>query len=102
MGEGEALSFQELGHCLLFHLYVGPGAVTELVDVSFGLLMCYSGAHVAQTVKNLPATQETKVQYLPGKFPGGWNATHSSFLAWRVPWPVTTHGVTKSQTQLSS
>ena len=42
---------------------------------------------VAQTVKNLPALQETQVQFL------GWEdllekrmATHSSILAWRIPW----------------
>ena len=42
---------------------------------------------VAQTVKNLPAMQETWVRSL------GWEdslekgvATHSSILAWRVPW----------------
>ena len=40
---------------------------------------------VAQMVKNLPATQETQVQFL------GWEdplekevATHSSILAWRI------------------
>ena len=40
-----------------------------------------------QTVKNLPAMQETRVQSL------GWEdplekvmATHSSLLAWRIPW----------------
>ena len=44
---------------------------------------------VAQLVKNLPAMQETWVQSL------GWEdplekgkATHSSILAWRVPWTV--------------
>ena len=42
---------------------------------------------VAQTVKNPPATQETQVQSL------GWEdplekdmATHSSILAWEIPW----------------
>ena len=42
---------------------------------------------VAQLVKNLPAVQETWVQSL------GWEdllekgmATHSSILAWRIPW----------------
>ena len=47
-----------------------------------------SGASlVAQIVKNLPAMQETQVQ------PLGWEdplekgmATHSSILAWRIPW----------------
>ena len=45
------------------------------------------GFPVAQTVKNLPAIWETWVQYL------GWEdslekgiATHSSILAWRIPW----------------
>ena len=42
---------------------------------------------LAQTVKNPPAMQETQVRYL------GWEdllekeiATHSSMLAWRIPW----------------
>ena len=40
---------------------------------------------VAQTVKNLPAVQHTRVWSL------GWEgplrmATHSSILAWRIPW----------------
>ena len=59
---------------------------------------------VAQTVKNLPAMQETWVQSL------GWEdpldegmKTHSNILAWRIPmergaWQAMVHGVTKSQT----
>ena len=42
---------------------------------------------MAQTIKNMPAMQETLVQSL------GWGGplekgmgTHSSFLAWRIPW----------------
>ena len=42
---------------------------------------------VAQMVKHLPAMQETWVQFL------GWEdplekemATHSSILAWKIPW----------------
>ena len=42
---------------------------------------------MAQMVKNLPAMQETQIQSL------GWEdplekgmATHSSILAWRIPW----------------
>ena len=61
---------------------------------------------MAQTVKNLPAMQETQVQSL------GWEdplqkgmATHSSIHAWRIPdseaWLATVHRVAKSQTQLS-
>ena len=59
---------------------------------------------MAQTVKNLPAMQETCVQSL------GWKdaleegmVTDSSILAWRIPmdrgtWQATVHGVAKSWT----
>ena len=51
-------------------------------------------------VNNLPAMGETGVQSL------GWEvplekgvATHSSNLAWRIPWTeATVHGVTKTPT----
>ena len=57
---------------------------------------------VALLVKNPPAMQETQFRSL------GWEdplekemATHSSILAWRIPWTeepreLTVHGVTKS------
>ena len=59
-------------------------------------------------VKNSPAMQETWVQSL------GWEdllekgmTTHSSTLAWRIPWTeelgrLESMGVTESQTQLRS
>ena len=55
-----------------------------------GYLLQYSWASlVAQLVKNLPAMWGTSVQSL------GWEkplekgkATHSSILAWRIPWTV--------------
>ena len=41
---------------------------------------------VAQTVKNLPAMQETSVQSLDWEDPlEKVMATHSSILAWRIP-----------------
>ena len=47
----------------------------------------YTASLVAQTVKNLPAMQEIQVRSL------GWEdplkkemATHSSILAWEIPW----------------
>ena len=50
-------------------------------------LKCRDGFWMAQTVKNPPAMRETWVQSL------GWEdpleegmATHSSVLAWRIPW----------------
>ena len=58
--------------------------VTNLVGASLG----------AQSVKNTPATQETWVQFL------GWEdpleegmATHSSILAWRIPWAEESGGL---------
>ena len=52
------------------------------------LYICIFGdSLVAQTVKNLPAIQETQLQFL------GWEeplekgmATYSSIFAWRIPW----------------
>ena len=57
---------------------------------------------VAQVVKNLPSVKETWVQSL------GWEdllekgmASHSSILAWRIPWTkgqATVYGIANSQT----
>ena len=58
---------------------------------------------MTQMVKNLPAMQETRVQSLgqDGPLEKG-KATHSSILAWRIPWTEqpggTVHGVAKSWT----
>ena len=53
-----------------------------------GHVLCLEGASlVVQTVKSLPAVQETRVRSL------GWEdplekemATHSSTLSWKIPW----------------
>ena len=42
---------------------------------------------MAQTVKNLPEMQETQVRSMGQKEPlEKGMATHSSILAWRIPW----------------
>ena len=42
---------------------------------------------MVQTVKNLPAVEETQVQSLDGDDPLEKEmATHSSMLAWEIPW----------------
>ena len=42
---------------------------------------------IAQLVKNLPAIQETPVQFLDGEDPLEKGiATHSSIPAWRITW----------------
>ena len=55
-------------------------------------------------VKNLPAMQETQVQSLRREDPlEKGMATHSSILAWEIPWTeepggLQVHGVAKSDT----
>ena len=64
---------------------------------------------VAQTVKRLPAMQETQVRFLGREDPLEKEmAIHSSTLAWKIPWmeepdklQATVHGVTESRTRLS-
>ena len=55
-----------------------------MIDDRYHLIL---GFLAAQTVKNLPAMQETQVQSL------GWEdplekgmATHSNILVWEIPW----------------
>ena len=59
---------------------------------------------MAQLVKNLPAKQERQVRSLGREDPPEKEmATHSSILAWRIPWteePGGLQGVTKSWIQL--
>ena len=66
------------------------------------------GFPVAQTVKNPPAVQETRVQFLRWEDPlVKGMATHSSIFAWTIPmdrgaWRATVHGVGKSWAWLSN
>ena len=77
-----------------------PGSIPGLgrsTGERIGYLPQYSLASlVAQLVKNLPTMRETWVQSL------GWEdslekgkATHSSILAWRIPWTVLSMGLQK-------
>ena len=56
----------------------------------FAFYFAWVGASlVVQLVKNPPATQETLVQFLDWEDPLEESmATHSSILAWRIPWTV--------------
>ena len=61
------------------------GSATER---NYLLLWLMTGAFlVPQTVKSLPEMQETWVRFLGQKVPLEKEmATHSSILAWRIPW----------------
>ena len=68
----------------LSHLYLR----TALPDK--GCPFCLSGLFlIAQLIKNLPAMQETWVWSLGQEDPlEKGKATHSSILAWRIPWTI--------------
>ena len=66
----------------LFDKVSGKGAEEQSKNTFFSFL-----PYMAQSVKNLHAMQETRVQFL------GWEdplekemAIHSSILDWRIPW----------------
>ena len=49
--------------------------------------MCLGTSLVAQMVKPLPTMRETQVQFLGREDPLEKElATHSSILAWKIPW----------------
>ena len=62
-------------------------------------ILCWTSL-IAQLVKNLPAMQETLVQFL------GWEdplekemAAHPSILAWRIPWAEEPGGLSSMGSQ---
>ena len=70
--------------CMAESLHCSPETTTTLL-ISYSLT--FWASLVAQSVKNLPAVQETRVQSL------GWEdplekemATHSSILSWKISW----------------
>ena len=89
-----------------------PGGVRRLVkhggkQFSFaGELWTVRASLVAQSVKNLPAEQETQVQSLGQENPLEKRmAIHSRILAWKIPWTKESGGLqsmgSQSQAQLS-
>ena len=79
-----------------------PSSISELErsagDGIVYSLQCSWASLVAQLVKNSLAMQETWVRSLDWEDPlEKGKATHSSVLAWRIPWTIV-NGVSKSQT----
>ena len=57
---------------------------------------------IAQSVKNLPGTQETWVRFLGREDPlENEMATHSSILAWKIPWTEEPGGLQPMRSQES-
>ena len=64
-----------------------PQALPPASQVLVHLFSVPGASLVAQSVKNLPAVQETQVQSLDGEDTlEKERATHSSILAWKIPW----------------
>ena len=60
----------------------------------------YLNSLVAQMVKNLPGTQETQIRPLGREDPQEKGmATHSSILAWRIPWITEPGGLQSRRSQ---
>ena len=54
---------------------------------SYSICSFVPGSLVAQMVKNRPAMRETLARFLDWEDPlQNGTATHSSILAWRIPW----------------
>ena len=63
----------------------------------------YRASQVTQKVKNPPAMQETEEMWVQSL---GWDdpleeemATHSSILAWKIPWTVEPDGLQSVRSQ---
>ena len=63
-------------------------------NIKVSVSVAYGASLVAQMVKNLPAMRETQLRSL------GWEdplekgkATHSSILAWKIPWTEEPEGL---------
>ena len=80
----------ELFHQLVSQKLLQPSGSRSLLPsgrLSFRQSLNLSGPYVAQLVKHLPAMRETWVQFLGQEVPLEKEmATHSSILAWRIPW----------------
>ena len=63
--------------------------ISKIIAINSQYLLAYSnkGFLVDQTVKRLPTMQDTRVRSLGRKDPLEKEmATHSSTLAWKIPW----------------
>ena len=95
------------------HEFIKSEEIRHLVSIyhictSLNSLLLTLNSLVAQLVKNLPAMQETWVQFPGlGRYPGEGNGNSLQHSCLEDPmdrgtWPVVVHEVTKSLTQLSA
>ena len=79
-----AICFSKISHIL----YLVDQSICTCLKIQFDLPFSWAPL-VAQLVKNPPAMRETWVRFLDREDPlEKETATHSSILAWRIPWTV--------------
>ena len=78
----------------LLFLFFSRGYFPRCIGrISKGIFQ-FRASLVAQTVKHLPVIRKTQVQSLGREDPLEKEiATHSSILAWRIPWTEETEGL---------
>ena len=88
MEKRETIKVEEKQFGELLDVKIKEQAVLQVMTTNNKLFSIYYGVRVlAQRVKHLPAKQETWVRSLGQEDPLEKEmATHSSILAWRVPW----------------
>ena len=70
-------------------LDLSPKWILEFSYFFACVFVIHRASLIAQLVKNLSAIEETTVRFLGQEDPlEKGKATHSSFLAWRIPWTV--------------
>ena len=82
------------------------GELIKFIDGIKEDLHRWGACNIAQTVKNLPAMQETRIRSLDQGDPlEKGMAIHSNILAWKIPWTEEAGGLqcvgSQSPTQLS-
>ena len=74
-----------------------------LIDEMRGNSPVSGASMVAQTVRNLPAMQETQVRFLGGEdLLEKEMATHSSIISWRTPWTEEPEGPQSTAPELGA
>ena len=80
------------------------GEQQEMLEYNFFSICIYPerlwASLVAQMIRNLPAMLKTEVRSLAGEDPlEKGMATHSSILAWRIPWTEEPDGLQSMESQ---
>ena len=93
-------------HCEWFEDMKPMGNIKSKLSQPYHVIIVKWASLVAQMVKNLPAVQKTQVWSLGWEHLGKGISTHSSILAWEIPWTeepgqLQPMGSQKSWTQLS-